>query len=74
MASSITLHQFKMSATNSASCAEFGGAVDSGALVEFVDAGGNLLLALDTGVSDQVRLKSWHLCMLHRRSISSAYS
>jgi oligosaccharyltransferase complex subunit beta len=34
---------------------EFGGAVDSGALVEFVDAGGNLLLALDTGVSDQVR-------------------
>lgn len=54
-----------------ACCAELGGAVDSGALVEFVDAGGNLLLALDTGVSDQVRpdiqTSRRHHHMVHRR-------
>ena len=35
--------------------AEFGGAVNAQALLEFVDSGRDLLLAVDTGVSDELR-------------------
>ena len=35
--------------------AEFGGAVDSESLLEFVDQGGNLLLAVDAKASDELR-------------------
>lgn len=41
---------------NAASCAEFGGTVDAATLLEFVDDGGNLLVVLDSGASDQVHL------------------
>jgi len=46
----------KLPGINAASCAEFGGTMDAATLLEFVDDGGNLLVVLDSGASDQVHL------------------
>lgn len=36
-------------------CAAFGGALDSEAILDFVDAGHDLILAVDSAVSDELR-------------------
>ena len=36
-------------------CAGFGGALDSEAILDFVDAGHNLILAVDSRASDEIR-------------------
>lgn len=44
-----------MTLVNAAHCADLGGAIDSKQVLEFIDEGGNVLLAVDEGVSASLR-------------------